>query len=134
VTAINAVGGASAESRSTDVVVRSANGFALAAPKNVEAPVLVGQMRVGHRLYAWSGVWAHDPTFFTWEWLRCWPGRRHDCEVIQGAYGPAYHPTAHDVGYVIVSVVTAWNAGGQGVAVAGSKNRSNVRFSPAPAG
>jgi hypothetical protein len=79
-------------------------------PVNVTPPDLSGPTSMGKRLRTSDGTWTNTPTRMTYQWKRCTSSST--CETIAGATDSTYALNPGDVGYRIVAVVTAWNAGG----------------------
>jgi PKD repeat protein/flagellar hook assembly protein FlgD len=80
-------------------------------PTNVTSPKITGSPIVGHWLYLTQGTWTHEPTSYSYQWLRC---AGADCTPIAGATGSAYAPSSADVDRTIKVEETASNAGGHG--------------------
>jgi hypothetical protein len=101
VTATNAGGSATTTSSPSAVVT-------LGAPVNTLAPTVSGTVAQGATLSADSGTWSGSPVAYSYQWSRCAIG----CAAIPAATAATYAPSAGDVGYAIVVVVTATGAGG----------------------
>jgi IPT/TIG domain-containing protein len=108
VTAENTHGQASATSAPTSEVV-------FPVPAEVSPPTITGSAAEGQILTAASGDWDHEPTSFTYQWLRC-DSEGHGCEAISGGTGSTFFLDAAEVGHRIEVEVTAHNAGGQATA------------------
>ena len=106
VTASNGRRSRPAPSRRTAVVLP-------APPVNTSAPRIWGRPRRDSRLVAGSGSWASSRpiTHYGFQWYRC-SSTAGPCGAIRGATSPGYRLRRADVGYRIVVVVTAANAGG----------------------
>lgn len=87
-------------------------------PVLVTPPVISGFAEQHGVLSTTRGTWANDPTFFAVRWERC-DAITLRCAPIADEARPTYAPTASDVGYLIRSVVTAWNDHGSSTAAAG---------------
>ncbi|HEX3737023.1 MAG TPA: hypothetical protein VHV53_05725, partial [Solirubrobacterales bacterium] len=108
VTAYNAGGQAAATSAASPAVVPP-------APTDSVAPSISGTAVEGQALTAGNGTWTHDPTSFTYRWLRC-DSSGANCAAISGATSQTYTLTATDAGHKLKVEVTAHNAGGEGSA------------------
>jgi hypothetical protein len=75
------------------------------APINTEAPKLTGTPAVGQTLTCSTGVWANNPTSFSYTWLR-------NGVAIAGQNGSTYVVQSADKGTSISCRVTAGNEGG----------------------
>jgi hypothetical protein len=86
---------------------------ALAAPpREVSQPTLEGgPYRQGSTLVAGNGLWANNPTSFTYRWLRC-SASGTACAAITGATNQRYQLVQADVGRTVLVHVTARNADG----------------------
>ena len=71
-------------------------------------PTIFGATSVGSTLTDVHGYWNHNPTGYTYQWLRC----RTSCAAIPGATGQTYALTGADVGATIEVAETASNAAG----------------------
>lgn len=107
VTARNAAGGASAQSRATPVVRRRAT-----TPTNASPPTISGTPQEGQTLVATPGSWSGTaPIAFGYQWLRC-DRNGGSCAGIGGATGQSYALTSADVGQTVRVRVTARNSAG----------------------
>lgn len=75
------------------------------APVNTEAPKLTGTPAVGQTLTCSTGVWANNPTSYSYTWLR-------NGTAISGQNGSTYVVQSADKGNSISCRVTAGNEGG----------------------
>ncbi len=82
-----------------------------AAPRSTSPPTVEGTYRQGSTLTTSNGLWANDPTSFTYRWQRCDPNGAA-CVVIPGETSRNYRLDNSDVDRTIVSLVTARNADG----------------------
>lgn len=78
---------------------------AAAAPSNVTAPAISGLAQDGGTLTAFEGVWANEPTSFTYVW-------KNEGVAISGATAKTYSPVTGDVGDNITVTVTGVNSAG----------------------
>lgn len=78
---------------------------AAAAPTNSVKPSISGTPQVGVELTAFEGVWANEPTSFTYAW-------KNGGVAINGATAKTYTPVVGDVGDTITVTVTASNSAG----------------------
>jgi len=101
VTARNADGSATANSKPSDVI--SGN----AAPRNTSKPTISGKPVVGETLTADPGVWAEGPTF-SYQWQQC-DKSGSNCKDISGATGKTYGVRAADKDNTIRVEVTGKN-------------------------
>jgi hypothetical protein len=85
------------------------------APSNTALPVISGTAQQGQKLTTSNGSWANSPTAFAYQWQDC-DSSGANCTSISGAATSSYTLVSGDVGHTIRAVVTASNAGGQGVA------------------
>ena len=107
VTARNAAGGGSAQSRASDVVARRAS-----SPVSSSPPTISGTPQEGQTLVANPGAWTGtQPISFAYAWLRC-DRNGGSCAGISGATGPSYTLTSADVGQTVRVRVTARNSAG----------------------
>ena len=81
------------------------------APRNTTAPSIEGTARQGETLTAQNGVWAGNPTSFSYRWVRC-DEAGQNCATIEGATSRTYTLAAADVGRRIRVLVTGTNASG----------------------
>jgi hypothetical protein len=86
---------------------------ALAAPpRELAQPTIEGDsFRQGSTLTAGNGVWAGNPTSFTYQWLRC-DANGAACGNISGATNRSYKLVQADVDRTVLVRVTARNADG----------------------
>lgn len=110
------VDGAGNLERSAPVQARIHN-----APSVVGPPAIEGSPRVGSGLSVSSGTWEGDPSFFSYQWLRCPAQARGpaECTPIPGAITAAYIPSKADRQYRVLVAVTATNFSGSEVAFSG---------------
>lgn len=80
-----------------------ATAYAVAAPSNSVLPAISGLLSVAAVLTAYEGVWANEPTSFTYQW-------ENAGTPISGATSRTYTVQAGDTGDLITVVVTAINA------------------------
>lgn len=86
-----------------------------AAPRSTSPPTLEGTFREGSTLTTSNGLWANNPTSFTYQWLRC-DANGNACTNITGATTNSYKLVKADVGRTVLSRVTARNADGSSTA------------------
>lgn len=109
VTATNALGNASAVSRSSKPAVAG-------PPVEIAAPVIGGALQEGQTLSATSGDWAGTaPISYAYQWLRC-SVLGGGCEEIPGAGDSTYTAGGADLASNLAVVVTATNAQGSAAA------------------
>ena len=101
VTATNADGSATKDSRATGIVSDTV------APKVYARPVLSGTAEVGSSLTTTIGTWAGASTF-KFQWQQCDKGG-NNCSNVAGATGRTYGVRSSDVGMELRAVVTATN-------------------------
>jgi hypothetical protein len=107
VTARNAAGGASAQSRATDPIAPRAT-----APASTSPPTISGTPQEGQTLVANAGGWSGtQPISFGYQWLRC-DRNGGSCASISGAAGQRYTLSSADVGQTVRVRVTARNSAG----------------------
>ena len=106
-TAINAGGASEPKSSAATAVV------APAPPVNTSPPSISGTAQQGETLTESHGSWTHEPTSYTYAWLRC-EADGEGCSPISGAQAAEYVPVAADVGHALRVRETAINAGGPG--------------------
>lgn len=83
----------------------SANAEAASAPTNSILPAISGALTEGATLTAYEGVWANEPTSFTYQW-------KNAGSNISGATSKTYVIVAGDSGDAITVAVTATNSAG----------------------
>lgn len=108
VTAKNADGSGSANSRTSDVVAAS-NG-----PTNTAKPTISGNAAVGEQLTATNGNWTGGATSYAYQWQSC--TATLVCTDISGATGQTYNVRSADVGSSIRVQVTAKSGSGSSTA------------------
>jgi hypothetical protein len=120
----NGLGGASAESPSTDTVT-------VATPANTIKPTISGDPGVGGTLTADPGTWTGTgPLNYDYQWLRCDSTGNH-CQEIAGATDSTYVVSEDDTDHRIRVEVTAQNPGG---AVSGTSEKTDAVHSGAGGG
>lgn len=103
-----------------------------AAPRSTSPPTIEGNtFRQGATLRTSNGLWANDPTSFTYRWLRCDANAGSNCVNIPGATASAYKLVEADVGHSVLTRVTARNA--DGASTANSKPSPVIADNTAPA-
>jgi hypothetical protein len=113
VTASNADGQSTSESKTTDMISSKAD------PVNTAKPSVSGTAKVGEELTADPGSWTGGVKSFAFQWQRCLPGGT-GCTDVSGATGKTYGVRAADVGKVLQVVVTASNSSGTTDATSGT--------------
>jgi hypothetical protein len=108
VTATNADGSASANSRTTGVIAAS-NG-----PTNTVKPMITGTVAIGEQLSTDSGTWTGGARSYTYQWQSC--SATGTCANIAGATGQSYDVRSADIGSTVRVAVTAHSAGGSATA------------------
>lgn len=83
----------------------TATPYAASAPTNSVLPAIAGIAQVGQTLTLWPGVWANEPTSFTYQW-------KNEGVAIDGETGTTYTLAAGDQGDNITVTVTATNSAG----------------------
>jgi hypothetical protein len=78
---------------------------AASAPTNSVLPAIAGTVQVGQTLTVWPGVWANEPTSFTYAW-------KNEGVAIDGATASTYTLVVGDQGDNITVTVTATNSAG----------------------
>ena len=78
------------------------------APRNLKAPRVAGQARVGRAFSASRGRWVRHPARYRFSWRRCNAHGKH-CRAIGGAHRRTYRLVARDAGSRLRVVVTASN-------------------------
>lgn len=79
--------------------------YAASAPTNSVLPAISGDLGTGDTLTAYAGVWANEPTSFTYQW-------KNAGVAINGATSRTYVLVAGDAGDAITLTVTATNSAG----------------------
>lgn len=82
-----------------------------AAPRSTSPPTLEGTFRKGETVRTSNGLWANNPTSFSYRWLRC-DASATSCSPIPGETSNRYRLVQADVGRRVVTHVTARNADG----------------------
>lgn len=100
-----------------------------AAPRSTSPPTLEGTFRQGETVQTSNGLWANNPTSFSYRWLRC-DTAGNNCANIAGATSSSYRLVEADVGRTVLTQVTARNADGS--ATANSKPSPVVADNSAP--
>jgi hypothetical protein len=108
VTATNADGSASANSRVTGLVAAS-NG-----PTVTAQPTISGTAAVGEQLTASPGTWSGGARSFTYQWQSC--STSGTCADITGATGQSYDVRTADIGSSVRVAVTAHSTAGSSTA------------------
>jgi hypothetical protein len=111
VTATNADGSSSANSRVTNLVAAS-NG-----PTVTAQPTISGTVAVGEQLTASPGTWSGGARSFTYQWQSC--STAGMCADISGATGQSYDVRTADIGSSIRVAVTAHSPAGSSTATSG---------------
>lgn len=101
-----------------------------AAPRSTSPPTLEGTFRQGETVRTSNGLWANDPTSFSYRWFRCDANAGTNCVAISGATSNTYRLVKADVGHSVLTRVTARNADGS--ATANSKPSPVVADNKAP--
>jgi hypothetical protein len=96
-------------------------------PENTSRPTITGAARDGETLTAHNGSWSHDPTSFSYQWLRCDRAGRNCNEV--GENERRYRLRGRDVGARVRVEVRAGNQFGSNPAV----SRATAVVGPRPA-
>lgn len=86
-----------------------------AAPRTTSPPSIEGTFRQGETLTTSNGLWANNPTSFSYRWQRC-DSNGNACANIAGATSNSYKLTQADVGRRLITQVTARNADGSATA------------------
>ena len=121
VTAKNADGQATANSRPTNIVASTSG------PKNVTPPSISGTPAVGETLTTSLGTWSGGVRTYSIQWQTCDTGAVN-CTDVAGATGKTYGVRASDVGNEIRVKVTARSA--SGVTTVVSNSTGEVTSSP----
>lgn len=106
VTARNADGARTANSKPSPVVADNA------APQSTAAPTISGSAVVGGELTAVEGSWSNAPTRYTYQWQQC-DAAGNACAAISGATGKIYGVRSADTGRTLRVQVTAINPYGR---------------------
>ena len=101
-----------------------------AAPRTTSPPTLEGRYRQGSTLSTSNGLWANNPTSFSYRWQRC-DSAGNNCATIAGATSNEYRLVQADVGRTVRSLVTARNADGS--STANSRQSPVIADNTAPA-
>jgi fibronectin-binding autotransporter adhesin len=118
VTATNDAGSQTASSAVSSVVVSSAAN----APRNVVAPTIRGELRLGTRVKFAHGVWSGaTPIRLGLQWLRC-DASGGGCVAIPGATDRKYVVDAANTNKTLRLLVTANNSAGTNSAVSRQSN------------
>lgn len=107
VTARNADGAATANSKPTAVVADNVR------PAVTAEPTISGEPRVGATLTATEGSWTGAPERYSYQWQQCDAGGAN-CQNVAGATGKTYGVRSEDNGKRLRVVVTATNRYGSG--------------------
>jgi len=111
VTATNATGSGSAQSRPTGTVEATGS-----APKNTSSPTISGTPQQGSTLTVNPGGWSGTPSpKFSYQWQAC-TGTGGGCNNISGATNATYVLQQSDVSHTVRVVVTATNNKGTSTA------------------
>jgi hypothetical protein len=105
VTATNADGSSTANSKPSDVVSLAA------APKSTAPPTIVGKAQIGEQLVVKLGTYGAGggtPDRFTYQWQRC-DSAGNTCTAIAGATGQSYGVVKADVAHALRVRVRAIN-------------------------
>ena len=86
-----------------------------ASPRSTSPPTIDGTFRQGSSLTTSNGLWANNPTSYSYRWHRC-DSNGASCVNIPRESGSRYRLVREDVGRTIVSLVTARNADGSDTA------------------
>jgi hypothetical protein len=86
---------------------------AASAPSNLTLPAISGVAQAGATLTAFEGVWANEPTSFTYQW---YTASASPPAAIAGATSRTYVPVAGNVGNALSVVVTGVNSAGSAAA------------------
>jgi hypothetical protein len=109
VTATNAIGKASAASRTSKPAIAG-------PPVEIAAPIVAGALQEGQALSATAGEWAGTaPISYAYQWLRC-SVLGGGCAEIPGATNSTYMAGGADLASNLAVVVTATNAQGSAAA------------------
>lgn len=102
-----------------------------AAPRSTSPPTIEGNtFRQGATLRTSNGLWANNPTSFSYRWLRCDANAGTNCVNIAGATTSTYKLVQADVGHSVLTRVTARNA--DGASTANSKPTPVISDNAAP--
>jgi hypothetical protein len=109
-----------------------AGGCSNFAPANTTAPTISGTAQQDQPLTTTTGTWSNSPTSYTYQWMDCTGSTGTGCSAISGATSSTYYLQASDVGYYVVSDVTASNtAYGAGTTAQSSNTSAKVGTAPA---
>ena len=103
------------------------------APKNTEAPRLLGTPAVGSRMGVSIGTWGNEPVAYGYQWEDC-NSEGKGCTSILGANNANYTVASSDVGHVLVAQVTATNGGGTVTASSAASAEIKARVIEFPVG
>jgi hypothetical protein len=81
------------------------------APSTIAPPVVTGFAGENQVLTTSEGSWAHAPSGYAYQWLRC-AADGTGCSGISGATAATYQLTADDVGHTVRAAASAHNAAG----------------------
>lgn len=109
VTATNADGSTTANSKPTDVVTSSSG------PQMRSRPTISGKLAIGEELTANPGEWTGNPTF-SYQWQRC-DANGNGCDSITGATSRTYTVRTADKDHTLRVRVTARSGGNTNSAV-----------------
>ena len=84
-------------------------------PQTSSPPTIEGQPVVGKTLSAGNGIWANNPTSFSYQWVRC-DAQGNNCAAISGATSRTYTVGNGDLNHTLVVLVAAKNASGSSTA------------------
>jgi hypothetical protein len=113
VTATNADGSTSANSRATAIVSSSKS------PTNTALPTISGTAQVGEELTADNGTWTGGVTSYAYQWQRC-DAAGGSCAGIANATARVYGVRTIDAGNTLRVAVIAKNASGSSSATSGA--------------
>jgi hypothetical protein len=100
-------------------------------PVNTALPVISGVAQQGQQLSASNGSWTNGPTAYAYQWQDC-DASGANCTSISGATTSSYTLVSGDAGHTVRVVVTASNAGGQGVATSAQTATVTASTATAP--
>lgn len=108
---LNCTVGAFNSAGSISVSTISTVQITLAAPVNLQTPIVSGLLRLGSTVTASNGTWLNSPTAFATKWQRSSDGVTAWTDIV-GASAPTYTLGALDVGLFVRASVTASNVTG----------------------